>query len=392
MSGRALAGQCEFGPIPNRPTLESVQTAVLSMMRRKWKNISHYIVPTVSLRQYDTVYGDADFIISQDFIEEESITPKQIATILGSVAFAQNGQVWTFEFRKYLVDLILVPKVENIRTCSILYGHKGVGHLLRSIIKPYGYRLRDTGLCEKVEADGQVLKELVITMDWESVCGYHRISSSSGHYGWSYGVDTLRNAFHLLVINPLFTLGAFDLDENLNYHGKPERMSLPAFPLFIEYLKERQTELGRAGLNLLPVNPTDAQRKLVSRAMDPNEQHRNAKQVLIEEHRHNKVFRRKFSGDFVKNVVGMEEGPSLGIFMNDFRSKFSTPYEFEFFIMSSSEDTLAERLIEFKQTWIDKTNLPELVVSKRPKVARKKVVLAPPKSDQVSGEEPWYEK
>lgn len=356
MSGKALAGKCSIMPFPNYSGHETTASQVITTFNSRprgddplGQNLSRRMFRTNVLRGRTQTYGDIDFVVDGEYLTECKVTPQKLAGILGSEAWAENGQVWSFEFSGHQIDFIRVPNYASLSLSSILYGTGGAGYLLRFLLRPYGLRLRDDGLKEVLYDGNRKISEIMIGYDSGSILTFLGISYS-GSYNFRYSrYNSIEEAYSEIVNSPFFTLCAFDINENYEYIGKPERLEYPPFRGFVEYVRGKAATVNaalqrRTPTVIWPLTPTAAQKGMLTRKLRDCHEYHLLRRAALEDYRRDLLLRSKFSGEVAMEATGLKPGVELGRFMEYYKDSFGGRGAFEFHILSSTPDTIQESM------------------------------------------------
>jgi hypothetical protein len=340
MSGKALAAQCEVTPIKSIKALNALYDMVyLALSRSSQRDITYSLRRTIALNKPAKTagYGDLDIVVSDQYLTEKNVKIEEMAEILGAKHFAENGKVWSFEISGHQVDFIRVHK-DCVYASSVLYGHGGATHLLRYIPRPFGYRLTDNGLIEKLKDGTTVIAELSLAKDWGQIYNIFCQSSHSTSYQFQYGFDNREDIYKAIYHSTMFTLGAFDLNERLEYVGKPERLDYAPFKEFIAYVKAQPGAIAK------PVYPTDYQKSALKSQLKPFSTHVERRATALEDYSKTKLLANKYSGRVVTDCTGLTSKTDLSRFMEAYHKSFTSNGEFEFFLLSSSSQTIADSI------------------------------------------------
>lgn len=350
MSGKALAGKCEVSPIKgylerNR-LFQKVVTALRMSGDRQLNAVSKDIMPTAVLRN-PSEYENLDIVVSETFFEgEEVVTGGQIAAALNSKAWVRNGDVLSFETEGHQVDFILCPP-DTIHFNSVLLGNEGFSLLLRYLVKPYNLKLTKAGLFEVIMDGDRPAFDVLISSNWgaiSDILGFHYSS-----YYISHGANSLNDVYYHITLSDTFTLGAFDINEQFDYVGSPACLEYAPFQGFVTYVKEKALNWRDNHQANCPwvLKPTLSKIKRLQKALDKQEYFIERRYAALEDYRTKHLLHAKFNGEVAKVATGLEEEGDLGRFMEAYRRSFLDRSSFEFFIMSSTPDTIRDSMKDF---------------------------------------------
>lgn len=388
MGGKALQGLCETQPLNsfskyneiadavNRALTTASQSEYYKLYRRAG-SMTYHRTPVISGEKVG--HSDIDFIINQDFVEKnKGKIDELIAGVLGSKAFIRNGDILSCEFRGHQIDFITAPK-NAMALNAFLNGHGGLGSFVRDLLRPYGYKLNRNGLFFRVEYDGEFVADVKRTSEYSYVLNIAHVDAYNGYSSGSfmYLFKTLEQGYAFLYSSPLFTLGAFGLNEKLEFIGDVERLKYPPYAGFIKYIQNQSHAKDK------PVEPAPSQiasfQRRVSQIHTGGKEFEAAVKTSIQVFLADKALRKRFSGEFVMKATGMTEGPQLGKFMEAFRLHAgSSKDKFAYYIMSSSPDVVEKDIQAFHAKWVPPQ--PEPVVDTVKPVESPKPVVTSPES------------
>lgn len=329
-----------------------------------------------------TTYSDVDL-----YICGKSLPPgwaSHIADKIGSKEFIYNAATQPnpktpafFEYNGYEVE---IKPTFNEAFSAEYYSYGGLGSVVAPIFKGLGVTLLEDGLRMPIK-DGETF---VKNYDYHDNLGVNIHSSfllSSvlspllGVSPWlCLGMAVMNSAEEVyteIEKSQYFDLALYD----------PTREPSTLYTGFINYLKQKHSltdeswpqetkaSFRKLVLDLKEYGPTPISALLrlqVGKKYDPKsgivpaltEASAEVQAAVIEQEvstllfskRKSQAIASKFNGDRVMKVTGMNPGALMGVWLKEFKNSFKSDSKFETFILSSTQETINVKMLEFHKT------------------------------------------
>ena len=185
-------------------------------------------------------YGDMDIVIP--FETNQDI----ISTIRASLNKAgytncTNGNVLSFLFNSFQIDLICVPIVQYDYACKY-FSFQDVGNLIGRMLKQYGFKHGWQGLYYPQRSDVEestsngaehVVKEHLLSLNYYKTLEIAQLDIDK----FKDGFNTLEEMFQWIVQSPLFNPHIFKF-ENLNHTNKVRDRKRKTYNAFLIWLEK----------------------------------------------------------------------------------------------------------------------------------------------------------
>lgn len=249
-------------------------------------------------------HGDLDMLV-----KSETLPPNwthKIVDLFAPEEYVKNGNVLSFEFKEFQVDLIATPE-ENWLSSFQYFAFNDLGNLLGRLSRSIGVKLGHDGLTYYFYADKtQVFKEITLLKDWKDILPVLGLS----YERWSEGFETLDDIFDFVLQSPFFHKDIFAL-ENRNHAARTRDKKRKTYTDFLKYIEnwehtpaqvfEREVS-GSDNTFYLPY--------LFEKIPSFKEQWYATHEELQKE----KVFKERFNGNLVREWTELD-GKELGNFM-----------------------------------------------------------------------------
>lgn len=179
-------------------------------------------------------FGDADILIVSDWLPsdwvekvKETFTPKQMV---------KNGDVLSFEFGGFQIDLISSPKQEYDFTFGY-FSFNDLGNLIGRVSHKMGFKFAHNGLRYIVRDpnnDSRIISDLVLTLDFPRAlefCGFKPET-------FGKGFEDLPEIYQYVLTSKYFNQSCFLL-ENRSYQDRVRDKKRTTYMGFLSFLRDK---------------------------------------------------------------------------------------------------------------------------------------------------------
>lgn len=262
--------------------------------------------PILAYRNKES-FGDMDILVQAEHLPPRWV--ESVVALFDSKEHHKNGNVLSFEYKEFQIDLIVTPEEELVSSAQY-FAYNDLGNLIGRVAHSMGLKLGHDGLTYKfMRAERYVFKEIKLLDDWEDILPVLG-------YSWerySQGFDTLEDIFKFVVSSPFFNKSIYAL-ENLNHASRvrnQKRKMYMEFLKWIESYEETSDQQSIAFLNICKATKHYAyQNYLFDKIPSFKEQYEaTQKEFLLAQE-----YKKRFNGELVSQWTGLEK-QELGKFM-----------------------------------------------------------------------------
>lgn len=257
-------------------------------------------VPVWAIPAYKTKpdFGDMDLLVQSEGLPSNWI--ELVIDRFESKDSYKNGDVFSFEYKQFQIDLILTP-ANKMHAARSYFAYNDLGNLLGRVAHAMGLKLGHDGLSYNWRVDTYQFKNVVLADTWADILPILGYDPEP----YFKGFDTLEDIFRYVASGKFFSPDIYLL-HNRNHTSRVRDAKRKTYMLFLEWCEA--------------VCPPS----LVKRVDDKKEWlpylfqmipgfEQTYKEVQAEWDAEME-FRKRFNGDVVKQVTGLT-GKELGEFM-----------------------------------------------------------------------------
>lgn len=262
-------------------------------------------------------FGDMDIVVSNT---DKNNIKQLLAFIKLHYPYSSNGNVFSFLYFNFQIDLIFVNPTEYSYACNY-FNWNDMGNLLGRTAKQVGFKHGWQGLYYVQRYKDRVLKEHLLSTSYLDILTVLKITDK---HTFKQGFKTFDQMFKFVSSSPFFHSDIFKL-ENLNHTNKVRDRKRKTYQKFLAYSKSIENQYtARTKL-------TEEEKLEYVCSFFPSLR-KEVELVLAIEEEKEKV-KEKYNGFIVSNITNLS-GKELGKFM----SYFSQKYSFQTLSTISSED------------------------------------------------------
>lgn len=238
MGGRALL---QHGVETRRYMAEEYHQLVEEVERRlDWLVTKHSVIKSYANKES---FGDMDVLVTsynwgadyiENYIRQHFTIRTGDAPPVEPKAIVHNGDVWSFEFRDFQIDLILV-KPEEYEFARMYFAYNDLGNLMGRVAHKMGFKFGHNGLWYCVREGTYMFRQILITRDVFGALEFLGFSSDR----YQVGFKSLLEIFQYVQWSRYFNTDIFLL-ENRSYKSKVRDAKRKTYMEFLEHLRKAQ--------------------------------------------------------------------------------------------------------------------------------------------------------
>ena len=269
-------------------------------------------------------FGDVDFLIETDLLGTNWVD--EVLLHFNPRAWVKNGNVLSFEYRGFQVDMI-ATKGDEFSWSLAYFSFNDLGNLIGRVAHKMGFKLGHNGLwyvLRDSEKSTHVIDEIRLTLsEWDRALAFLGFEPERYHRGF----QTMEEIFTFVTESSWFDRDIFLL-ENRNHASRIRDRKRKTYTAFLEWVEARP-DLKRHQWS------ADKSAHLV-RADEVFAGFRGQREAAFEKMARNCAIRARFNGDLVRQLTGLQ-GADLGNHMRYLKALFPTPTALESFVMTATE-------------------------------------------------------
>jgi hypothetical protein len=219
-----------------------------------------------------------------------------------------NGNVYSFEYDKYQVDIIPQPS-SNWESSSDFFDFDPTGNLMGKIAHKFGLKYGFQGLVYPFRTySGRLTTDIVISKDSKKIFDF---------LGFDYdeyikGFDTVEEIFEYIINSKYFCIDGFLMD-NLNHIDRKRNAKRQTYQGFLEYINTKPFA------SMISYNFKNKEEYIdVINDFFPEIEFISQLEKLKRKDEENKLISEKFNGDLVMKWTGLKN-KELGQCLSDFK-------------------------------------------------------------------------
>lgn len=272
-------------------------------------------------------FGDVDILLETGQLPSQWV--QQVIERFGPKAWVKNGNVLSFEFREFQVDLIAVPG-EEFNWTQRYFAFNDLGNLIGRVAHKMGFKFGHDGFWYVVrdeEHSTHVVEEIRVTLhQWERALDLLGFDPAV----YARGFSSLQSIFDFVIHSRFFNRDIYLL-ENRNHASRIRDRKRKTYTAFLDHLE---------ALPNLPAYAWSREKQVyLETAFDVFPSFRQAHAAALVKRDRQKAVRLRFNGDRVRELTGLE-GQALGEYIRDLRRSFASPADFDAFVLEASSEEL----------------------------------------------------
>ncbi|MGZ8887937.1 MAG: hypothetical protein ACXW1D_00095 [Halobacteriota archaeon] len=249
-------------------------------------------------------FGDLDLVVVSDSLPDNWVF--EVVNNFSPREFVKNGNVLSFEFKEFQVDLIATPFSEY-ETSLNYFAYNDLGNLLGRLAHSMGLKLGHDGLSYIWNCDTYQFKKEIISTDWKEICGVLGVDYDR----YMQGFDELEDIFEFVMASPFFHSDIYLL-ENRNNYARTRDKKRKTYTEFLKYIDGNLHTLEQCK-NKFKRDTADKDEWLpyLFSMIDGFEETYGR---VYAEWEFATEFKRRYNGDIVRELTGLQN-KELGMFM-----------------------------------------------------------------------------
>lgn len=159
-------------------------------------------------------FGDLDVL----YMYDASIGVNELITrLFNPVEIVRNGNVTSFDYENFQIDLIKSNDEQDFNAKMFYYGYGDLGCLLGKMINFYKLKFGDRGLTIVIgdridgislDINSNIGKEIILTSDPSEICNFFGLNYDL----WKFGFNTRIQIFEWIASSKYFIKGIFNIE------------------------------------------------------------------------------------------------------------------------------------------------------------------------------------
>lgn len=284
--------------------------ALENEVRKKFQDHFHTNAYSILAYRNKESFGDMDILV-----QAEHLTPRWVESVVAlfdSKEHHKNGNVLSFEYKEFQIDLIVTPLTELVSSAQY-FAYNDLGNLIGRVAHSMGLKLGHDALTYKfMGAERYVFKEIKLLDDWEDilpVLGY-------SYERYAEGFDSLESIFEFVVSSPFFNKAIYAL-ENRNHAARTRDSKRKTYMEFLDWLEDYKHTETQIMTQMVTHGWKDYQGAeygyrpyLFEKIPSFKEQY----EATVAEFEQAQEYKKRFNGELVSQWTGLEK-QELGKFM-----------------------------------------------------------------------------
>lgn len=299
-------------------------------------------------------FGDMDIVVETDYLKPDWIEELKLAFGLSEGEAVKNGDVLSFRYKDFQIDLILTKSCDFSTTFDY-FSWNDLSNLMGRITYKHGLKFGHRGTYITLKDGSHQIGEVLVTKHTFELCEYFGWDFSE----WNNGFETMEDAYRWVVKSPFFNKSVFAL-ENRNHVARVRDKKRPNYTAFLKWLETQE------GLPEYPYEDHDSRGGYYLRQpyydmlLEKWPHVKRRVELKMENYNREKKFKEKFNGTIVSEVTGLEN-IELGNLMKYIKSAFEkNPFIKEDLIDHLGEDEIRAMIGTFRSMFDQGTEYPSL--------------------------------
>jgi hypothetical protein len=277
-------------------------------------------------------FGDLDIVMNLSEDKSRDDTTATIIELFNSREIHKNGNTYSFEYKKFQVDLIFT-KDEDIQSTEFYFSYNDLNNLVGRIAHKFDLKFGFDGLNFVIrDHHGSLFKRILISKDERKI--YEFLGLSYGKF--LQGFDEVSDIFDFVISSPYFDSEIFNY-ENLNHQNRTRNKKRKNYAGFLEYLQKH---------NICKSYPFEKDKSKYIQVIDtyfPEAQLIKRLDEIQTEFQYQRSLREKFNGDLVMKLTGLH-GKDLGKFIYNFKKQY---HDFQEYIETKPKEEIMSDIIYY---------------------------------------------
>lgn len=285
----------------------TLETEVISKLKRLFPESQPHAIKAYRMKES---FGDMDVLIDSEALPSNWV---QIVTVMFSPKeFIKNGNVLSFEYKEFQIDLIVTDPSEMQSSMSY-FAYNDLGNLLGRVAHSMGLKLGHDGLSYNWRIDTYQFRNVVLLTDFKDilpVLGY-------SYERYAQGFDSSEDIFKFVVGSRFFHKDIYLL-HNRNNTSRTRDRKRKTYMEFLQWIEDGNNLLDASSYVTPESDKTDWLPYLFANI----EEFKGIYDQVQSEWDVEVLFKTRYNGDLVKQYTGLC-GKDLGTFMKWMKEHYS---------------------------------------------------------------------
>lgn len=270
-----------------------------------------YIENLQSIKAYHSKdsFGDMDIVVCSEYLKSNwiDIIVKQFH--LGHGDWSKNGNVLSFVYEQFQIDLIITPK-EDYQTSLDYFSWNDCGNLCGRICHKIGVKYGHRGAELIVKDNDRQIGTILLTKDTKEI---HELLDLN-HDEWVVGFHTLKDMFVWVSNSKFFNKEIYLLDNRNNY-ARTRDNKRTTYSAFLDWCSTQEFKNNYPHADLTEKSGYNIREPYFSQMILPKFPHVSLEyiEIMLRFNDENR-FKDKFNGNIIHKLTGYE-GKELGMFI-----------------------------------------------------------------------------
>ncbi len=282
-------------------------------------------------------HGDLDMLVKSETLPAN--WDKKIVEWFEPKELVKNGNVISFEYQEFQIDLISVPE-EDWLSSFLYYSFNDASNLIGRVAHSLGLKLGYDGLSYNFTEDTWHFRNVILLKDYKDilpVLGY-------SYERYQQGFDTLEDIFKFVVSSPFFRKSIYAL-ENRNNAARTRDKKRRTYMEFLKWLENYEETKEQRFYN--GVHQEDALPYLMREIPS----FRNIYDETMSDWADAKEFKKRYNGSLVTEWTGLKE-KELGEFMK-WNKDFAGVDKLKHTVLKLNAEVVKDWTIHFHDKWAE---------------------------------------
>lgn len=302
-----MGGNALKNTVTRRYSAAEYHSLVGEVIRKSNTNIDICQMDVIPSYKCKDSFGDADILYST--FSGKPISVDQIKKIFGPYQIVVNGEVISFDFMQFQIDLIHSP-MENYDYALSYFSYNDLGNLIGKLTKRFNLKHGHQGLFLPLYDGENIFENVQVTLDHSKTLEFVGLTAKR----FDAGFDTLDDIFNFVSQSPQYNPELYKL-ENISSIGRIRDRKRDTYKKFLEFGENYTGTVIPYQKNF---DKTVFLQQIFDSFPDAYERFKSAVQRLTVQ----RAVKEKFNGQLVSELTQLS-GKELGVFMKKLKQDFN---------------------------------------------------------------------
>lgn len=296
-------------------------------MKPRIEQLFNTKVDFISYYRNKETHGDLDILILNDG-NLGNIRDK-IAKEFETDFIYSNGNVYSFPFENYQIDIIPTP-TKFWETSKTFFDYDPTGNLMGKIAHKFGLKYGFCGLVYPFRNfSGRISADIIISKDSRKIFNFLDFDYDR----YLKGFDTLDEIFNYIISSKYFNVENFKI-ENLRHIDRKRNAKRSTYQKFLTFINENNIKSNfefdkDKSIYLTKINNCFPEINFLTKL----------KELKLKDEE-NKLIAEKFNGNLIMEKFSSLKGKELGLAIRNFKDSFETTEKFKEYILKFSTEEI----------------------------------------------------